>query len=208
MACEKNLPLHAFYVDKKSGCRSTTKCKECYRPLHNAQRADKRSTDQDYRTRLKDLEKKRRLEHSKRDPSIIECPDYLTCYLCKQTLLKDLFGNDKARYNGKRAECKECSRKITKVNKLRKKEKNFKPVTQRCEICGFKFLPFQADQKMGHRKDVAVWDHNHETDQGRGWLCMGCNSGLGLFGDNPSLLIKASEYLKSRGFSITRSSIS
>jgi hypothetical protein len=38
-------------------------------------------------------------------------------------------------------------------------------------------------------------DHNHETGVIRGLLCSNCNTGLGLFKDNPTLLQAALTYL-------------
>ena len=38
-------------------------------------------------------------------------------------------------------------------------------------------------------------DHDHITQQVRGLLCNGCNTGLGLFRDNPMFLTRAAEYL-------------
>ena len=40
-------------------------------------------------------------------------------------------------------------------------------------------------------------DHCHESQKIRGLLCTGCNTGIGLFRDNPEYLAKAIEYLKS-----------
>ena len=39
-------------------------------------------------------------------------------------------------------------------------------------------------------------DHCHKTKKVRGLLCMRCNSGMGYFKDNASLMEKAIEYLK------------
>lgn len=44
-----------------------------------------------------------------------------------------------------------------------------------------------------------VIDHNHVTDEVRGLLCFACNSGVGLFQDDPALLAAAIDYLKARG---------
>jgi hypothetical protein len=38
-------------------------------------------------------------------------------------------------------------------------------------------------------------DHCHKTGAVRGLLCKGCNSGLGMFRDQPSALMRAADYL-------------
>jgi ribosomal protein L24E len=59
-----------------------------------------------------------------------------------------------------------------------------------CAICGE--LPVPGGQRL------AV-DHDHETNRVRGLLCHKCNKGLGLFKDNPKLLLSAVEYLRLPG---------
>jgi Recombination endonuclease VII len=54
----------------------------------------------------------------------------------------------------------------------------------RCAICGK--LPFNK---------LLVVDHDHETGQVRDLLCGGCNSGLGMFRDDPETLEAAASYL-------------
>jgi len=54
-----------------------------------------------------------------------------------------------------------------------------------CKICG----------KTSEIKKLAV-DHCHATGKIRDLLCGPCNIGLGLFQDNPELLIKAADYVK------------
>jgi hypothetical protein len=40
-----------------------------------------------------------------------------------------------------------------------------------------------------------VWDHDHKTGEFRGWLCQGCNVGLGQLGDSVDGLLRAINYL-------------
>ena len=59
----------------------------------------------------------------------------------------------------------------------------------KCAICG-----------TGPGKKRLDLDHCHTTKRIRGLLCNNCNRGLGHFKDNPTLLVKAVEYL---GFNIS-----
>lgn len=54
-----------------------------------------------------------------------------------------------------------------------------------CAICG----------RTGKTREVAV-DHDHKTGLIRGRLCMRCNKGIAMFGDNPVLLSNAWDYLE------------
>jgi hypothetical protein len=58
---------------------------------------------------------------------------------------------------------------------------------RKCYICGN-----EADY---NGKPLYV-DHCHASGQVRKLLCQHCNSGLGMFRDNPELLIKAADYVK------------
>lgn len=61
----------------------------------------------------------------------------------------------------------------------------------RCAICRTEFVP------GGPRMNV---DHNHTTNEVRSILCSKCNTGLGLFQDNPDLLAMAFAYLHAFGY--------
>jgi Recombination endonuclease VII len=60
-----------------------------------------------------------------------------------------------------------------------------RPMPDGCEICG------KPEQDGNH---LAV-DHDHDTDEFRGWLCRSCNTSIGKLGDNLKGLFKAVDYL-------------
>lgn len=86
--------------------------------------------------------------------------------------------------------CKKCERvynlKYYHNLSLEEYDKLYKLQNGMCIICG------------SYHKRLCV-DHNHKTGFIRGLLCRRCNSGLGLFRDNPIFIEKALSYLKKRG---------
>lgn len=59
---------------------------------------------------------------------------------------------------------------------------------QGCPLCG---RPVN-----GKRNATGMLDHNHKTGKRRKILCRDCNSGLGLFQDDPELLRRAAAYIE------------
>lgn len=55
---------------------------------------------------------------------------------------------------------------------------------EKCAVCS---VPFEGVNPCV--------DHDHETGEVRGLLCGTCNTGLGMFRDDPELLKRAAEYL-------------
>ena len=62
----------------------------------------------------------------------------------------------------------------------------------KCAIC--QCFEKRIDIRTNEVRRLAV-DHNHETGKIRGLLCASCNTALGLFQDNPVLLMSAINYL-------------
>jgi hypothetical protein len=62
-----------------------------------------------------------------------------------------------------------------------------RPIPEQCEICGV----FGKDMKKG-----LCYDHNHETNKFRGWICGRCNIALGMVKDNTETLLAMVKYLK------------
>ncbi len=66
-----------------------------------------------------------------------------------------------------------------------------RPRPSHCELCGE-----AGTGKYGHKWVGIVFDHCHESDMPRGWLCDRCNKVLGLVEDKPDLLRQLADYLE------------
>jgi hypothetical protein len=65
-----------------------------------------------------------------------------------------------------------------------------------CSICKDALPDLMAYEKR--RRGYAI-DHNHETGEFRGILCLECNTLLGMAEDNPNILKAAIDYLETNG---------
>lgn len=74
-----------------------------------------------------------------------------------------------------------------------------------CAICGKPER--RPDKASGKIKDLAI-DHCHATGAVRALLCSNCNTALGLFNDDPALLVKAQAYVLKYSQSGTTPSLS
>jgi hypothetical protein len=72
------------------------------------------------------------------------------------------------------------------------KQRMYREQNSRCAICG---------KKLTEPGGCCV-DHDHITGEVRGLLCITCNTGIGMLHDDPVITQKATEYLKTGGYTI------
>jgi hypothetical protein len=132
------------------------------------------------------------------------------CNVCKKTKELTEFHKNKKQPDGALVRCKECSSRLNREYHEANKEKRrfdrlrtkygverehyelmYDRCGGKCELCG-------VDEENIPNKQLCV-DHNHETDEVRGLLCLNCNAGLGGLGDSVERLEAAIIYLKERG---------
>lgn len=134
------------------------------------------------------------------------------CSRCKKVKPLDGFFNQKSGSQGKHNQCKVCSKKSNREyyrrNPSQQKRKRderhdkvvrFPPIGDLdksklsallanypvCEICG---------DKCETRSRLSI-DHDHETNEVRGFICLRCNMLLGYARDNVDILNMAIAYL-------------
>jgi hypothetical protein len=132
------------------------------------------------------------------------------CIICKEE--KDIGEFYKSiRYkSGYLRRCKKCSINAVRRSRAKKLEYYQRQDTlsrQKSRLASYGLKPNEYDTMVlkqqnlcgicsnpSERKNLAV-DHDHETGEIRGLLCISCNAGLGFFKDNPNILEKALVYL-------------
>ena len=119
------------------------------------------------------------------------------CDRCFRYLPTSFFSNNRIKKNSitKRPSCKDCRKikdgvGVSNSDRLKwekKKPKQFELF--KCPIC--KKTSISGISKI-------VLDHNHQNGKVRGYLCESCNTGIGRFDDNPSIVKNAIKWLKKK----------
>lgn len=127
------------------------------------------------------------------------------CNKCKQHKNHTEFYRSSKNNDGYQLWCKACMTQAAKDKKARdklyKKHPELKPPPNGRYTKPWLTPEVRALARYGkcpicrHYKNL-VRDHDHKTNKFRGMICSTCNTGLGLFYDNPGLLRNAIEYLK------------
>ena len=118
-----------------------------------------------------------------------------TCTTCHKKYPLTEFYKNNARADGLTTRCKACSRaNKRKHGRKANLKKRYNLSTEEYEYMSF---------KQGHKcaicdetsdKKLSV-DHDHKTEVIRGLLCNTCNTALGQFKDDPTIILKAYNYL-------------
>jgi hypothetical protein len=135
-----------------------------------------------------------------------------TCSVCKEEKSLADFPVRKTHRPGKPvSQCTACKVEINKAYRVANKDKVLETERRSKLKKTYGITPAQYDQmlaeqnaqcaicsakKTGGRTKLFFIDHCHNTGRVRGLLCMRCNTGLGLFLDNPKFLLNAISYLK------------
>ena len=114
-------------------------------------------------------------------------PDLRVCTKCGEEKDIELFHVPYYKSDGSPSHshtCKSCKSHFSStVNTLKKIYP--KPEDSKCECCG------DFTVKL-------VLDHNHKTNEFRGWLCTNCNQALGKLKEDVDVVMKAARYLRER----------
>lgn len=122
---------------------------------------------------------------------------YKICNICHILKSTDDFEINQTDAKGRkttRPSCRECRKQIDGIKLSVNEKKRMNRIAPKkgsiftCPICEKRSI-------VGVTANL-VRDHNHETGEGREWICDSCNTGLGRFKDNPKFLEKVIEYLK------------
>ena len=103
------------------------------------------------------------------------------CRRCDEFLPISSYGFNSGYVDNKDRFCKDCRKKAAK--KIKQIKKYAPKKSNQCDCCGV----MTEDLRM---------DHDHITDQFRGWICHKCNTGIGYLGDSAEGIKKALEYLE------------
>ncbi len=144
------------------------------------------------------------------------CYELKQCSACKELLDEECF-TKRTEYRGKlRSQCRKCvnkrnleryyasdktqKRKITykynlKVNYGLNVEEYNKIYEEQKGVCAICSSPLE-NVFLGIEGTRSALDHCHMSGKNRQILCILCNTGLGVFRDNPVYLSKAKEYLE------------
>lgn len=119
----------------------------------------------------------------------------LRCISCGQDKPRSEFYNNSTAASGKTASCKPCTLLRNQLSTYNLSVEQYQQLVasqkNSCRICGA-----GPDSLRNRQRQSLSIDHNHQTGQVRGLLCVACNHALGLMADQPEWLEAAAQYLR------------
>ena len=105
------------------------------------------------------------------------------CIVCGEYKFKEEFDIHTGHKDNRDGRCRACKRVQVQIrNAIRK---GAPPKPDACDCCGKVYEP-----------RLIVLDHDHDTNEFRGWICHYCNAGIGQLGDTIEGLEKAMTYMR------------
>lgn len=110
---------------------------------------------------------------------------YSYCKLCCRIKAKERYDSDSDSAKAYGKEWSKNNRQRRRIHQIKHKyglsEEDYEKIPKICTI-------YRATEKLRI-------DHSHQSGRVRGMLCNHCNTGLGLFRDDPTLLYRAADYV-------------
>ena len=116
------------------------------------------------------------------------------CNTCKKSKSLLDYGKASGSKNHTLPDCRECTSRKGTIRNALKKQHPYPDEDYCCPICSK-----DADAlRYKTQPDRKVWclDHNHITDNFRGYICFRCNIAVGQVKDDPNIAFRLFEYLK------------
>lgn len=213
IACQRLLPLTAFYNQRLSKDGRTSYCVICSREKaakwkrENPEKAAaavarcRKKHPLKYRQSIADWQRANPERHNAanrryQDRLTLEAkpgPDTLkSCNTCGETKSRSSFHVFLGSVDGRSNKCVECYTKASRRRLYDISEEQFETMWRDqeglCVICEDFLIPFG--------KGTCVIDHDHDTGKVRGLLCSRCNLAIGHLRDDPESCDRAAAYLR------------
>lgn len=206
--CRQEKPLTGFHRNRRTADGLHLQCKDCRSTLDTLQRS--------------------RVEGSRNENRRLLAEGLRRCRTCKIVKPADDFYKAPSNADGLNSKCAPCYNEAVaeyaslprtkalrgaQYRRMREQDEGAWRVRQRAYSFRYKYgIELEHYEAMLEAQHGRCWicetmaapdltlfvDHDHDTGQVRGLLCRRCNSGLGMFGDDPELMARALSYLTER----------